>query len=276
MCVTIKTYIVDAFTTAAFKGNPAGVCILQSELSAEKMQHIAAEINLSETAFVLKDTRAADVYHIRYFTPQVEIAFCGHATVASAKVLSTYYSENDFRFLTYHGLSLPAVCNFESIKLEFPLYTPEVCEMPEAVRTGLALQEWRYCGYSKELNMMLVEIASEDAVRSLTPDYSVLMKNTTGINGVIITASASGNGYDFVSRMFAPWVGIPEDPVTGSAHSALSGYWSNKLNRTQFKALQVSKRSGILDIKVLSERLIEVTASAVVVIAGELMLPESD
>lgn len=244
----MKLYQVDAFTDRLFQGNPAGVCIIEDSLDEKTMQNIAMEMNLSETAFLQNQ---GDYYLLRWFTPETEVDLCGHATLASAHILweeGYVEKEKEIIFHTKSGV-LKAKREGEYITLDFPLEEPEEVSAPEnlvkAFNTPLL-----YVG--KNRMDYLVEIESEEVLRNLKPDFELLKKVNT--RGVIVTAKSSSPEFDFVSRFFAPNVGINEDPVTGSAHTALAPYWSKKLNKNQLMAYQASKRGGVLKIRLDSQR----------------------
>lgn len=258
---------VDAFTAEPFRGNPAAVCVLAAPPSEAWMQAVAAEMNLSETAFLNVHD---DGYHLRWFTPTVEVDLCGHATLAAAHVL---WSEGHLpqtetaRFHTRSGLLTARMTPDGWIELDFPA-TPPVADVPPGIAVTLA----------EALNVtplhvgrsrfdLLVEVATADAVRALTPDFARLA--TLATRGVIVTSGADGE-VDFVSRFFAPASGIPEDPVTGSAHCCLAPYWAAKLGKSTFLARQVSPRGGTLRVTLAGER-VRLAGQAVTVMRGELM-----
>jgi PhzF family phenazine biosynthesis protein len=270
--MTIQTYIIDAFTDKAFKGNPAGVCLLDAEIDENLMQSIAAELNLSETAFLVKDSTQKNTYHIRYFTPQVEIAFCGHATLASSKLMQEKEKLTEVTFHTHHNLKIPVSLSNQIIKMNFPLYPLESYKATESIFEGLGIMKYVWGGYAKELDMAVLEVANADIVRNLNPNFNTLLNDRSGIKELVVTSISDNPEYDFISRCFCPWAGINEDPVTGAAHSVLSGYWKNKLNKTSFSAYQVSKRGGSLLINIVSENSIEVIGNAIIILKGEIIL----
>lgn len=259
----MKIYQVDAFTEKPFSGNPAGVCVLNEKLDEKLMQDISREMNLSETAFIVKN---GEGYDLRWFTPSEEIDICGHATLASAHILwEKGYLKNgqEAKFSTKSGI-LTAKMNNGWIKLNFPALTEEKAEPPAGLLEALGV-EATYVG--KNVFDYLVEVESEETVRTMKPDFEKLSK--VPARGVIVTARAGE--YDFVSRFFAPEVGIWEDPVTGSAHCCLGPYWQKKLNRDEFIAYQASERGGVLKVKVAGERVL-ISGKAVTVLEGELLI----
>ncbi len=258
---------VDAFTDYCFGGNPAAVCVLSTPASETWMRVVAAEMNLSETAFLYP---VEDGYQLRWFTPTAEVDLCGHATLASAHVL---WSEGQLaadqmaRFHTKSGL-LTASQAAGWITLNFPVQPVKpVAPPPELLKSlrGLQPQSVAYGG-SAEANY-LVELPSEDYVRSLQPDFA--MMRLLPAQGVIVTALSEDPSIDFVSRYFAPAVGIEEDPVTGSAHCSLVPFWEDKLGKSEFVARQVSQRGGQLKVKRAGDRIL-ISGQAVTVMQGTL------
>jgi PhzF family phenazine biosynthesis protein len=255
---------VDAFTNEPFKGNPAAVCLLDREVSDGWMQALAAEMNLAETAFLRPD---GDGYGLRWFTPAVEVALCGHATLASAHAL---WEEGDvaagepIRFATHSGV-LTASARPGEIQLDFPATPPEPAEAPPGLLEALAT-EARWVGRSRF--DYLVEVGSEQAVRALQPDLQRL--RTVEARGVIVTAAGDpGTGFDFVSRFFAPAAGVDEDPVTGSAHCCLAPFWSERLDKADLLAYQASRRGGVVRTSLAADRVV-LGGQAVTVLRGEL------
>jgi PhzF family phenazine biosynthesis protein len=259
----LKLLQIDAFTDAPFKGNPAAVCFPDGERDAEWMQHVAAEMNLSETAFL---TPRDDGWSLRWFTPSVEVALCGHATLASAHALwqEKLLDENaTARFHTLSGV-LTADRRGEWIELDFPSKPNEPVDAPAALLDALGAPHPRYVGRNQF--DYLVELESADAVRALKPDHAVLRQ--LPVRGVVVTARGDGE-YDFVSRFFAPGSGVDEDPVTGSAHCALAPYWSAILDKNDFVAYQASARGGVVRVRLAGDR-VKLGGKAVTVLRGEL------
>jgi PhzF family phenazine biosynthesis protein len=259
-------YQVDAFTDRPFRGNPAGVCILQEPASESWMQSIAVEMNLSETAFLVP---VEDGFHLRWFTPAIEVALCGHATLASAHTLwetGALGAGCQARFHTLSGL-LTADQKGDWIQMDFPSNPEQTADgLPElAEALGCAPI---YIGRSKFY--FLAELDSEEAVRSLKPDFEAI--KALPARGVIVTAKpAPGKPYDFVSRFFAPAAGVNEDPVTGSAHCVLTPYWSQKLGKQELMAYQASPRGGVLRLTDQGDRVL-ISGQAVTVMKCELIL----
>jgi PhzF family phenazine biosynthesis protein len=255
---------VDAFTDKLFTGNPAAVCILETLKDDRWMQNVAREMSLSETAFLLKQP---DGYDLRWFTPQVEVDLCGHATLASAHVLwedGHLQPDEEARFHTRSGL-LTARRKDDWIEMDFPA-EPETRTVasPELI-TALGVTPL-YVG--KNRLDYLIEIESENVLRDLTPDFTLL--KMVPMRGVMVTAQSISKKYDFVSRFFAPAVGINEDPVTGSAHCCLGPYWQKQLKRYTFYAYQASSRGGMVHIRVAADRVM-LSGQAVTVMRGEMV-----
>ena len=254
---------VDAFTDQPFRGNPAAVCILPNAGDENWMQNVAREMNLSETAFL---QRQADGFDLRWFTPSVEVALCGHATLAAAHVLweeGHLGHEQAARFHTKSGL-LTAQRQGDWIELDFPATLEDPAAPPDGLARALPAP-LRYVG--KNRFDYLVELESDEAVRRLQPDFPALRK--IPVRGVIVTSRSDSTDYDFVSRFFAPGAGIDEDPVTGSAHCCLGPYWSKRLGKNEFVAYQASARGGIVRVRLNGDRVI-LGGKAVTVLRGEL------
>jgi PhzF family phenazine biosynthesis protein len=255
---------VDAFTAQPFAGNPAAVCVMPAERDATWMQLVAREMNLAETAFLVQ---RPDGWDLRWFTPTVEVDLCGHATLASAHVLweeGRLPAEATARFHTRSGL-LTAKRGNGFIWLDFPS-TPavEAPAPPELARAlGVPLQFVGQTPFD-----YLVEVDSEDTVRRLAPDITLLGRLTT--RGVIVTAVSAGDEQEFVSRFFAPAAGVPEDPVTGSAHCALAPYWGARLGRTELRGYQASARGGLVRVRLAGDR-VHLGGHAVTMLRGELL-----
>ncbi len=244
----MKIFQVDAFTAQAFGGNPAAVCLLSEPKPDRWMQQLAQEMNLSETAFLLPE---ADGYRLRWFTPSTEVKLCGHATLASAHVLWSegLWEADQLQFQTLSG-TLTAQCRADWIELNFPASAPKRLEaVPPGLVQALGTEVDR-AWQDDALNYLLVEVATEEIVRDLQPNFSAL--GAIPGNAVIVTAKAAAP-YDFVSRFFAPNLGIDEDPVTGSAHCVLGPYWQNILPpQADFLAYQASARGGVVRVKLAS------------------------
>ncbi len=254
---------MDAFTNRPFAGNPAAVCVLPAAPEERWMRDVAREMNLSETAFLVP---CDDGYRLRWFTPAVEVDLCGHATLASAHVLwedGHLPPGAQARFHTRSGLLL-AGRSGEWIELDFPAKPEQPASPPPGLLEALGAAPV-YVGRNQF--DYIIEAASEEEVRKMRPDFSALAR--VEARGVIVTARAATAAFDFVSRFFAPAVGVNEDPVTGSAHCCLAPYWSARLGKTEMTACQASARGGILRVRVSGDRVI-IAGQAVTVLRGEL------
>lgn len=269
----MKTYTVDSFTKEAFKGNPAGVCFPLTDISDQKMLDIANELGLSETAFVW----AADnenTYRIRYFSPKKEIPLCGHATLASAKVLFKIYGGDRIHFITGENLELFIAREHDEIIMEFPTYETIPIEVPNSILNALGLSAIVNSAYSERNKIILLEINSADALASLKPDFKALVNSYKGINGVLVTASSNMPAYDYHYRYFWPWAGTDEDPVTGGVQTFLANYWGKKLGKTNMKAFQSSKRTGTMDVELKGDKVL-LKSQAVIIFEGNLLAFDS-
>lgn len=263
--MTLTQYQVDAFAAALFKGNPAAVVPLQQWIDEKIMQQIAMENNLAETVFFVPSSEPGIDYEIRWFTPTVEINLCGHATLAAAHILFSVlgFSKPNLVFSSKSGL-LKVWQEADRITLDFPSWAPSpVTDIPEGLQQVIQpvpyQQVFRYRDW-------LVEFANEAAVQDFIPDFSLMKRN--GIDKLIITAR--GTEVDFVSRFFAPGVGVDEDPVTGSAHSQLIPYWSRQLNKSILTARQLSARGGELHCTQVNDERVTMSGRAVLFMKGEI------
>lgn len=254
---------VDAFTDKPFKGNPAAVCILPEAFDEAWMQNVAMEMNLSETAFLHK---RQDGFRLRWFTPSVEVDLCGHATLASAHVLwesRILKPDEQGRFHTRSGL-LTAKRRDDWIELDFPAEPEDEAPIPSELVNAIGVSP-KYTGRNRF--DYLLEVESEKVVREIRPDFKLLA--SVPARGIIITSISDSDEYDFVSRFFAPAVGINEDPVTGSAHCCLGPFWKKRLNKNNFTAYQASSRGGVVRVNVKDNRVL-LGGQAVTVFKGEL------
>ncbi len=257
-----RIYQIDAFTDIVFGGNPAAVCILSTWLSETQMQAIAAENNLAETAFAVP---IKDTYELRWFTPEVEVDLCGHATLATAYTIFNYYGhpKNTIQFISPRSGELTVIKNSDgSMTMDFPsdqiTMVAPITTFNEAI--GL-LPLKTFIG--KTDYMMVYE--TQEQIETIRPNFHLL--NQLDCRGVIVTAP--GTDVDFVSRFFAPQCGIPEDPVTGSAHTSLVPYWAKELRKTTLTAKQLSNRGGYLSCEFLGKR-VKISGNAVCYLVGEI------
>lgn len=259
----IPIFQVDAFTNKPFHGNPAAVCFLNTAQPNAWMQSVAQEMNLSETAFLLPETEG---YRLRWFTPTVEVDLCGHATLASAHVLwesGLVKLQQPVIFFSRSGV-LTARQKQGWIELDFPVKRLELVTVPEELGRALGIVP---VFVGKNQFDYLVEVESEEILRNLQPDYGRI--RSLPVRGVIVTSKATTPGFDFMSRFFAPSVGVNEDPVTGSSHCCLVPYWSEKLGKKDLVAYQASGRGGELRLSLQGERVL-ISGQAVTVFRSEL------
>jgi predicted PhzF superfamily epimerase YddE/YHI9 len=265
--MSLAIYQVDAFTDRPFAGNPAGVCPLPSFPDPSWMQAVAREMNLAETAFVVRREGSGAEYDLRWFTPTVEVALCGHATLAAAHLLWEIGAVPAGEPIRFHTLSGPlgAARAGAWIELDFPAEPPAALGDPPPDLADLLGAEPVWVGANRF--DLVAELASEAAVRGLAPDLRRL--RALPFRGLQATARATTPGFDFVSRFFAPAAGVDEDPVTGSSHCCLGPYWSGRLGRNPLLAYQASARGGVVRVETVGER-VKLGGQAVTVLRGEL------
>ncbi len=266
----MRIYQVDAFSDTPFKGNPAGVCVLDQPIADRWMQAMAMEMNLSETAFVIRQT---DGFGLRWFTPKTEVSLCGHATLATAHILweqAMLPSDQEARFHTQSGV-LVARRLGGWIEMDFPIRRVREVETQPDINRALGLAPC-FTGRreSPKGNTYLIEVEAEESVVNLQPDLPALA--STDARVAIVTCRSAHRDYDFVSRFFAPAIGIDEDPVTGSAHCYLAPYWAEKLGKSDLVGFQASKRSGLVGCRLDGET-VHLRGKAVTVIKGDVLGP---
>jgi len=266
----MRAFIVDSFTDTPFKGNPAGVCITDSQLGDARMLQIAQELNLSETAF-LSPLQSGDAFSIRFFSPKMEIALCGHATLASAKVIFSIHKLNEVHFINIQNLTLSAKELNDRIVMTFPVYGTRPADAPPALLAALGVKVIKNSVYNEETKILLLEIADTEELAGLHPDFAALQRSHNSINGVLVTAPSERDGYDFHSRYFWPWSGTNEDPVTGGTHTFLAKYWALRLGKTRMKSFQSSKRTGFMEVELIGDKLL-IQGQAVIVFEGRLAI----
>lgn len=266
----IKTFTVDSFTHSPFKGNPAGVCLLEETISKETMQSIATELNLSETAFLLETGN--NHFAIRYFTPTTEIDFCGHATLAASKIILEKLNKLTTNFTTDKGLQLNANLENEYIKMLFPLFETTEHTTNQKLNDAFGIKNAIATRFSKDLDMLIIEVKDKQTLLDIKPNYQKALESSNTLKLVVLTSKSEDKEYDFYSRCFCPWIGINEDPVTGSSHSVLAKYWGDILNKKEMSAFQLSKRGGFLKLKIISSTVLAVRSNARIMFEGEIIL----
>lgn len=274
----IKIYQVDAFTSEAFKGNPAAVCILENDISDELMKNIAQEMNLSETAFVkpLKNLNIGkgNLFSLRWFTPEVEVDLCGHATIATSKVLFDEFNIKE-QYIKYEAKSglLTAKKKDEKISLDFPIDKALDFNLTQDILDAMGIRSYSKAIIGEKTRKLVIEVKDKENIINLKPNFEILksLKFKSDVKGIGVTCRGNEK-YDFISRYFNSWDGINEDPVTGSVHTLLANYWSNKLNKMDMNAYQASNRSGEISLKLLENDRVRLSGEAVIVLRGELYL----
>lgn len=257
----LPVYIANAFTSELFGGNPAAVCPLHEWLPDKTMQSLAAQNNLSETAFIIEED---DHYRIRWFTPLTEVKLCGHATLASAHIFFTemHHGKEEIWFESLSGMLKVLRKNANTYTLDFPANPPEPTDdIPEGLFNGLGIKQVPV--FKTPFDYMVV-LPTQQAIEHLKPDFSLLAK----VNARGVVTTSKGNNADFVSRCFYPQSGVNEDPVTGSAHTIMVPYWAKTLNKTSLNAIQLSKRKGYLDCELKNNRVL-MSGNAVTYLKGE-------
>jgi PhzF family phenazine biosynthesis protein len=261
----IPIYLVDAFTSIAYRGNPAAICMLEKRADENWMQQVAAEMNLSETAFVRP---SAGGYELRWFTPKAEVDLCGHATLAAAHVMwenGMLPHDHAASFSTRSGVLQVKRSMDGWMVMDFPSIPPAAGNSSQALLQALRLERLVYAGGNGM--DLFVEVESEAVLLALEPDFEQLAKLPA--RGVVVTTRSESQDYDFKSRAFYPAIGVNEDPVTGSAHCALAPYWAAKLGKTELMAYQASERGGVLRVRAADSR-VAIEGEAVTVFRGEL------
>lgn len=271
-------YHVDAFTKRSFAGNPAAVCFPEQTHKDSVLQSIAAEMNLSETAFLQKPERKPikeeRLFSLRWFTPKTEVDLCGHATLATAAVL--FYdigiSATEISFETRSG-KLTAKLEGDGILLDLPSCVTTPVNPDQDLLEAARINDFKSAHFSKKTRDMLIVLEDEEALRNLKPNFDRMksLRTSERMQGIIVTSKGHAP-YDFVSRYFAPWVGIDEDPVTGAAHTVLGPFWSEILRKKEMRAYQASERGGELTVKILAPNRVGLIGNAVIVSKGELYL----
>lgn len=264
-------FVIDAFTSTPFKGNPSGVCVTPQNLSNELMLSIAAELNFPVTAFIEFGVARKTPYPIKYFTPTTEIPACGHGTLASAQAVFELDSSATCSFITIEGLVLEVRRDDDIMVINYPVYWLETIEVSKELKDSMGLDDFKSAGYCKELQTLFLELESPAVLKSLQPDFKRLADSSDVFIEVVTTSVSDMAGYDYLLRSFCPWIGIDEDPVTGSVHSVLGGFWKSRLNKNKLKAFQCSQRGGEIFITAYSDK-VELGGKAVTILKGHISL----
>lgn len=276
----LDIYQIDAFTNECFRGNPAGLCILKEEIQEDCLCLIAREMNLSETAFVIPadGMTPADshLFHLRWFTPKNEMPLCGHATLGAAKVLFDDIGINTkvIVFQTKSGC-LYAQRHQKGITLDFPLDEPMTVDPPASLMKAMGIYDYENAFCGKNTNILIIHVRNEKEVAALKPNFEKMLAYSPGkVGGVGVTCEGKGQ-FDFKSRYFNPWVGVNEDPVTGSMHTLLAAYWGGLLDKKLMKAFQASSRGGEVTLELKEDGRVGLIGEAVIILKGSLLIPNT-
>jgi len=273
----IPVYQVDAFTKEPFKGNPAGVCILEKEIDDSYKKIIAEEMNLSETAFLSlcdgETMSASKIFNLRWFTPKTEVPLCGHATLGTSKVLfdDIGIGLDAIIYETKSGRLVSEKCD-EGISLDFPIDEPLHMEPPAELLKAMGIRDYETGIYGKTTKKLVVRLKTQKDIENLNPNFELMKEiNCHDIKGVGVTCLGDGE-YDFISRYFNPWAGVNEDPVTGSVHTLLASYWGNILKKKELRAYQASRRGGEILLKAEAKGRVKLIGESAIVFKGTIFL----
>lgn len=266
--MTTPFYIVDTFTSERFKGNPTPVCLLDADLPYQTMDAIAAELNQPVTVFI-EGFERKQPYRLRYFTSTGEIPACGHATLAAAKIISVLKSVDRISFQTMEDIVIETSLNGDAIFLTYPKYDPVPFKIESTLLQALGLHTYNSVFFCTELESLFIEVKEPEALLSLKPDYKAMVAANSKLKEVVVTSASHKKDYDFLLRSFCPWIGIDEDPVTGSVHSVLAHFWAGRLNKNELTAYQASARGGIVYVKAMENK-VALGGSAIIIVRGSL------
>ena len=264
-------YIIDTFTSEQFRGNPTGVGLLMEILDDDILMNLARELNFPVTAFIYKQKKVANHYTIRYFTNTTEIPACGHATLAASGIIFDLEGLEEITFETIDEMSLQVRKEGDLIVMSYPRFELEPFEIQGELVTDLGLSNYLSVGYSSDLETLFVEIDDPVLLKNIQPDYAALLDIREGIKEIIVTSKSDTPNYDFLLRSFCPWIGIDEDPVTGSVHAVLGGFWEERLQKKQLKAYQCSARGGELIVTSFEDK-VELGGRMVTLFRGEMLV----
>jgi PhzF family phenazine biosynthesis protein len=240
----MQTFFIDTFTGANCKGNPTVVCLVEEPSDNERCLKLAKQFNVPVTAFVDIVTKQIDLFSIRYFTATKQIPACGHATLATAKVLFDLLGKDDISFITIEQVTIYARRQEEMILMKYPAYSLTPFDVSTQLLESMELKEIAAAGFCPELETLFIELSRVAELRTVKPNYRQLMNSSDTIKEVVLTSVSDDDRFDYLLRSFCPWIGIDEDPVTGSVHSVLAGYWSKRFNKTKLYAYQASVEGG--------------------------------
>jgi PhzF family phenazine biosynthesis protein len=264
----VPVFVLDTFTSIRFKGNPTAVCVLEEPLHDEQLLSIAQELNMPVTAFVLNSDDAS-LFYIRYFTTITEISACGHATLASSQVVFELLGGHTVTFKTIEGVTIDVRAEKDVIIMTYPAYALTSFAVSPALLKSLSIEKITSAGFNAELQTLFIELDDAAVLRSVQPDFKALTASSSEIIEVVITSRSDDPQYDYLLRSFCPWIGINEDPVTGSVHSVLAGYWKQRLRKSRLTVWQASERGGELYVTAFDTR-VELGGKTVIVMQGLL------
>ena len=267
----MEVFIINSFTSEKFKGNPTAVCLTDTHLNTDTASFLAKDFNFPVTAFVEIGGEDQNTFPIRYFTPTQEIPACGHATLASVKAVADKFSIDAFSFKTVENILLHTQIRDNVITMTYPKYLLKDYSMSNAMLQSMKITEYRSAGICTELEAIFIELDDPALLRSIQPDFAKLVASNDKIIEVVITSLSDDNNYDFILRSFCPWIGIDEDPVTGSVHAVLAGFWKTRLNKTNLKAYQASQRGGEVFVTALPDK-VQIGGKATLVSMREMLL----
>jgi PhzF family phenazine biosynthesis protein len=271
----IKTFILDTFTSIPFSGNPTAICYCDNDIEPGRMQLIAGELGFPVTAFIKKNNIGKDEYKIRYFTVTTEIPACGHATLGAAAVVFNLESSTIINFQTIDNLIINIRKEDQLIVMNYPKYELTNYKIPDELIRSLQISGYKSAGYCSELETLFIELDNPEILKSVKPDYARMVAADENLKEVVITSISDNRNYDFFLRSFCPWIGINEDPVTGSVHSVLAGYWKRRLGKDVLKAYQASERGGEIKVKSFEDK-VELGGNCVILLNGELDLTDKE
>jgi len=263
-------WLLDTFTNEKFKGNPTPVCIVKDRLSDLTLHSLAKEFNAPVTAFI-EFPATKDIFQIRYFTITGEIPACGHATLGAAFILLNQMNKEQIVFKTIENIQLKARKENDLVFIEYPRFEKIKFDLPEALMRALSIKSIETYFYCSELQSLFIELKDENQVKNVQPDYSQLVKSSNEIKEVVVMSVSQNPSFDFVLRSFCPWIGIDEDPVTGSIHSVLAHYWKERLNKNKLRVYQASERGGQLFVNALEDK-VEIGGYSKIIIEGQLKI----
>jgi PhzF family phenazine biosynthesis protein len=263
-------YIIDTFTAAPFKGNPTGVCYSHERMDNETMLSLANELGFPVSAFLNK-ANGSNEYKIRYFTPTTEIPACGHATLAAAQVVLLEDKITNPTFHTSNKIIIKTLQDDGLIMMSYPKYDLQDYTVSAEMLDSLGLTTHKSAGYCPQLEAVFIELNNASALKAVKPDYKKLVASSHQVKEVVITSASDSELHDYVLRSFCPWIGIDEDPVTGSVHSVLAGFWKTRLRKDVFNVFQASERGGELVVKAFDDK-VEIGGRTVTLFKGTLQV----